>query len=317
VELDALRDHHLEVVFIVDDNFVGNRAAIKDLLGHVVAWQERYGYPIIFVAEASLDLAEDPELMELMVGANIQSVFVGIESSSEESLRGTRKYQNISRKRSLVERVRAIHKAGLEVWCGMVLGFDQDTPDVFDAQLNFVRQARIVTVMLSMLSAIPKTALHARLAAEGRLDPDDEPTFGTNVLPLRMTRQELRDGYRWLMNELYSPASYFERLDGLLLDDDFQLARRQAQYWRRHPWTGVKAKSLLLMRAVFLFAQLMHNVPDPALKREYRRRVLGMVRARRDPAVLFGYVLKCAMHYHHCRMSRDMARDERAIVNPY
>jgi len=316
VELDALRTHHLEVAFIVDDNFVANRAAIKELLGSVVAWQEKHGYPMIFVAEASLDLAEDPELMDLMLAANIQSVFVGIESSSEESLRGTRKYQNVSRKRSLVERVRAIQEAGLEVWCGMVLGFDQDAPDVFATQLSFVRQARIPEVMLSMLSAIPKTALHSRLEAEGRLDPDDEPTFGTNVLPLRMSREQLRDGFRWLMNELYSPANYFGRLDGLL-DDGFQLARQQALYWRRHPWAGAKAKSLLIMRAAFLFAQLMRNVPDPALKREYRRRVFRMVRARRDPAVLFGYVLHCAMHYHHCRMGRDMVRDGSPIVNPY
>jgi radical SAM superfamily enzyme YgiQ (UPF0313 family) len=317
VELEALRAHGLEVAFIVDDNFVGNRAGTKELLGPVIAWQEKHGYPIIFVAEASLNLAEDPELMELMVAANIQSVFVGIESPSEESLRGTRKYQNISGNRSLVERVRAIQAAGLEVWCGMVLGFDQDTPDVFEAHLDFVRQARISEVMLSMLSAIPKTALHSRLAAEGRLDLDDEPACGTNVLPLKMSREKLRDGFRWLMNELYSPENYFERLDGLLLNDHFQLARQQAVYWRRHPWAGVKAKSLLIMRAAFLFLQLMHNVPDPELRREYRRRILGMARARRDPAVLFGYVLKCAMHYHHCRMGRDMVRDGSPIVNPY
>ncbi len=317
VELEALRAHHLEVAFIVDDNFVANRAAIKDLLRHVVAWQETRGYPMIFVAEASLDLAEDPELMELMLAANIQSVFVGIESSTEESLRSTKKYQNISRKRSLEERVRAIQDAGLEVWCGMVVGFDGDTPDVFAAQLDFVRQARIITVMLSMLSAIPKTALHARLAAEGRLELDDEPAFGTNVLPLMMSREQLRDGFRWLMNELYSPANYFERLDRLLIDDGFHLARRQALYWRRHPWSGIKAKSLLVMRAAYVFAQLMRNVPDPALKREYRRRILRIARVRRDPAILFGYVLKCAMHYHHHRLGRDMAGDGNPIVNPY
>lgn len=316
-ELDALRAHRLEVAFIVDDNFVANRAATKALLGPVVAWQERHGYPVIFVAEASLDLAEDPELMELMLAANIQSVFVGIESPSEESLRGTRKYQNISRKRSLVERVRAIQQAGLEVWCGMVVGFDQDTPDVFEAHLNFVRQTRVVTVMLSMLSAIPKTGLHLRLAAEGRLDPDDEPKFGTNVLPLNMSREQLRDGFRWLMNELYSPGNYFDRLDRLLLEDGFQLARRQALYWRHHRWAGVKAKTVLTLRAAFVFAQLMLNVPDPALKREYRRRVLRMARARRDPALLFGYVLKCAMHYHYYRLARDMARDGSPVINPY
>ncbi len=317
VELEALRAHHLEAGFIVDDNFMGNRAAMKDLLRPVVAWQERRGYPLTFVAEASLDLAEDAELMELMLAANIQSVFVGIESTSEDALRGTRKFQNISGKRSLIERVRAIQKAGLEVWCGMVLGFDQDTPDAFQAHLDFVREARVVTAMVSMLSAIPKTALHARLAAEGRLDRDDDPACGTNVLPLNMTREQLRDGFTWLMNELYAPASYFERLDGLLLGGDFTLARRQREYWRRHPWVGLKARAIRTAQAAVLFVQLMRNVPDPALRREYRRRLLGIARRLRDPAVVFGYALKCVMHYHQWQMARDMARDGGRVVNPY
>ncbi len=316
-ELEGLRSHGLEVVFIVDDNLVGNRAAITDLLMPVVTWQEKNGYPIIFVAEASLDLAEDPEMMELMVAANIQSVFVGIESTSEDSLRVTKKYQNISRARTMVERVRAIQAAGLEVWCGMVLGFDPDTPEVFAQQFDFVQQAHIITVMLSMLSAIPKTALHRRLAAEGRLDPDDDPAFGTNVLPLKMSRERLLDGFRWLMNELYSPENYFERLDGLLLNEHFQLAQQQAAYWRRHPLKGAKAISRLILRSAFLFALLMLNVPDPALRSVYRRRVFRMARARPDPAVLFGYVLKCAMHYHYRRMARDMLHDGGLVINPY
>jgi radical SAM superfamily enzyme YgiQ (UPF0313 family) len=317
VEIDALHAHRLEVVFIVDDNLVGNRAAIKELLGPVIAWQEKHGYPIIFVAEASLDLAEDSELMDLMLAANIQSVFVGVESSSVESLRSARKYQNISRHRTLAERVRAIQSSGLEAWCGMVVGFDQDASTVFEAQRDFVRQAHIVEVMVSMLSAIPKTPLYSRLAAEGRLDPDDEPVYGTNVIPLKMSRDQLRDGYIWLMNELYSPANYFARLDSLLLDDHLQLARQQALYWRHHPWAGARAKSRLFLRAFFLFALLMLGVPDAALRREYRRHILGILHARPDPAIVFGYVLKCAMHYHHYRMARDMAGDRSRVLNPY
>ncbi len=316
-EIEALRAHRLEVAFIVDDNLASNRAAIKSLLRHVIAWQEDNGYPIIFVAEASLDLAEDPELMDLMLAANIQSVFVGIESSSEESLRGTRKFQNISRDRTLLERVRAIQACGLEAWCGMVVGFDQDTRGVFEAHLDFVRQAHIVEVMVSMLSAIPTTALHSRLSAEGRLDPEDQSAYGTNVIPLQMSREELREGFIWLMNELYAPANYFARLDGLLLEDHLQLAREQALYWAHHPRAGVKAKSRLVMRACYLLAQLILGVPEPALRREYRRRLLGLLRSRRDPAVLFGYVLKCAMHYHHYRLARDMAGGGSRLLNPY
>jgi hypothetical protein len=167
-----------------------------------------------------------------------------------------------------------------------------------------------------MLSAIPKTPLHSRLMSEGRLDPDDNPAYGTNVIPAKMSRERLRDGFIWLMNELYSAENYFGRLDGLLLTDHFQLARQQTLYWRLHPWAGIKARSLLLLRAAFLFAQLMHGIPDAVLRREYRRRILGMLRARPDPAILFGYVLKCAMHYHHHLMAREMSGGS-PVLNPY
>jgi len=199
----------------------------------------------------------------------------------------------------------------------MILGFDQDTAGIFDAQLDFIREARIVEAMVGMLSAIPKTPLHARLAAEGRLYPSDDPPFGTNVIPLKMSRQELRGGYIRLMEQLYSPEAYFARLDGLLLHDGFQLARRQALFWQEHAWKGFKAKTLLVTRAALLFAQLMLGVPDPHLRREYRRRILGMLRQNRDPAVLFGYVLKCAMHFHHHRMAEGMSRGGTPVVNPY
>ena len=316
-ELDGLRRAGMEVAFIVDDNFVGNKAAVKELLPAVIAWQEQHGFPIIFSAEASLDLAEDPELMEMMVAANIQSVFIGIETPSEESLRSARKYQNIRHNATLLDRVRTIQNAGLEVWSGMIVGFDQDDTRMFDAQLDFIRDGRIVEAMVGMLSAIPKTPLYARLAADGRLDLDDQPAYGTNVIPLKMTREELRDGYIRLMDDVYRPEHYFGRLDALVLRDRFQLARRQTLYWREHRWTALKARASLVARAVVLFARLMRGVPDPALRREYRRRVMGLLRERRDPALLFGYVLKCAMHFHHHTMARQMTRGALPVVNPY
>jgi radical SAM superfamily enzyme YgiQ (UPF0313 family) len=174
-ELDALLAQRMEVVFIVDDNFVGNKAAVKKLLPDVIAWQQRHGFPFILVTEASLDLAEEPELIQMMLAANIQSVFVGIESPDEESLKSAKKYQNIRRNRTVLDRVLAIEESGLEVWCGMIVGFDQDSREMFAAQAEFIRQARIIEAMVGMLVAIPKTALHQRLESEGRLDPDDEP----------------------------------------------------------------------------------------------------------------------------------------------
>src|SRR4029077_8605521 len=106
----------------------------------------------------------------------------------------TKKFQNVRPAGTLVERVHRIQRAGMEVWCGMILGFDNDDTTIFDAQRQFLKDARIVTAMIGMLSAIPKTPLYARLAREGRLDPSYEPEFGTNVIPAQMTREELRDG---------------------------------------------------------------------------------------------------------------------------
>jgi radical SAM superfamily enzyme YgiQ (UPF0313 family) len=317
LELDALLAQRMEVVFIVDDNFVGNRVAVKKLLPDVIAWQQRHGFPIIFVTEASLDLAEEPELIRLMTAANIQSVFVGIESPNEESLKNAKKYQNVRRNTTVLDRVLAIEEAGLEVWCGMIVGFDQDSGEMFDAQLEFISRARIIEAMVGMLYAIPKTPLHHRLASEGRLDPEDVPAFGTNVIPLKMSREELRDGYIRLMTELYSPENYFGRLDGLLLRGHFQLASGQARYWQAHRWVALKGKTRLLLRAAYLFVRLMVSIPDPKLRREYRCRVLGLMRVRRDPPVVFGYILKCAMHYHHHRMAQDLAGGRIAVVNPY
>ena len=150
--------------------------------------------------------------MRLMVAANILSVFIGIESPNEASLLETKKHQNVKAGRTLIERVQAVQQAGLEVWAGMIAGFDHDDEAIFDAQATFLREAGIAQAMIGMLYAIPKTPLHARLAAEGRLDDEDLPRYGTNVIPARMSRQTLRDGYVDLMTRVYEPEAYFERL---------------------------------------------------------------------------------------------------------
>ena len=137
-ELEALRKQHMLIAFIVDDNLIGNKKAIKEVLRDVAAWQAADGYPFTFFTEASLDLAEDAELMELMVEANIIAVFIGIESPNEESLRETKKYQNVRKGGTIVDRVRKVQDSGLEVWCGMIVGFDHDDARIFEAQLEFI-----------------------------------------------------------------------------------------------------------------------------------------------------------------------------------
>ena len=156
----------MEIVFVVDDNLIGNKTAIKSLLQDLAAWQRKNGYPLMFFTEASLDLAEDEQLMELMVEANFVSVFIGIESPNEASLRETKKFQNVRKGGSMVDKVRTIQRAGLDVWCGMILGFDHDDASIFAAQKAFLDEARIVHAMIGMLYAVPKTPLYDRLAAD-------------------------------------------------------------------------------------------------------------------------------------------------------
>ena len=315
-ELEAMRRQHLTIAFIVDDNLIGNKAKVKELLRDIAAWQRAAGYPFSFFTEASLNLAEDEELMELMDAANIQVVFIGIESPNEESLRETKKFQNVRKDGSAVDRVRKIQDSGLEVWCGMIVGFDHDDTGIFSAQREFMRQTDIMHAMVGMLSAIPKTPLHARLQAEGRLDLDDRQAFGTNVIPLGMSRDELRDGYVALMRDLYEPEFYFQRLENLYLTRRFDFSRARAGYWKDHHWRKRKSQSFDGLRAAGLFLRLMATIPDPRLRRIYRREMATMLRRRPDPGVLFICVIKCAMHYHHYTMSRHMV-EERGLVNTF
>lgn len=315
-ELEAMRKQHLEIAFIVDDNLIGNKVAVKKLLRDIAAWQAAEGYPFTFFTEASLNLSEDDELMQLMDAANIMTVFIGIESPNEESLRETKKYQNVRKGGTIVDRVRKVQDSGLEVWCGMIVGFDHDDALVFKAQRELMRETDIMHAMVGMLSAIPKTPLYARLKNEGRLDLDDSKAFGTNVIPLGMTRDELREGYIGLMQELYDAKFYFERLENLYLTRRFDFARARNAYWRQHRWKKWKCQSVDALRAIGLFLRLMRNVPDPELRQIYRRRMTTMLRRRPDPNVLFICVIKCAMHYHHYTMSRQMV-EQRRLVNTF
>jgi radical SAM superfamily enzyme YgiQ (UPF0313 family) len=315
-ELDAMCAEGVKIAFVVDDNLIGNRKAIKPILQDVIAWQERKGYPLSLFTEASIDLADDPELMQLMSDANILAVFIGIESPNEASLRETKKFQNVRAGGTILEKVRRIQDAGMDVWCGMILGFDNDDETIFDAQCAFLRGARIANSMSGMLSAIPKTPLYDRLAAEGRLDPSDEPEFGTNVIPLKMSREALRDGYVRVMDELYAPAAYFGRLDDLVLNGRLDVGRGRTRYWRRHPLNWVKWQSLWTVQAIGLYLRLMRGVPEASLRREYHRRFMNVVRHRRDPGIWLFYLIKVAFHYHAHTLARQLTTGGK-LVNSY
>ncbi len=317
VELEQLLARNLRIAFIVDDNLIGNKVQIKKVLQDVADWQRSKGFPLTFFTEASLDLADDDELMQLMVDCNIQTVFIGIESPNEASLRETKKIQNVRNTGTLIEKIHRVQNAGMDVWCGMIVGFDSDDGTIFDAQIEFLREARILHAMLGMLHAIPKTPLHARLKAEGRLDENDTSEFGTNVIPSQLSREALRDGYLAVMQKLYEPAGYFERLESLFLRGNFRFGQARAKYWSEHRWIGVKEQTRFGLLALGLLARLMWTIPQASLRKEYRKRIVRLIRVNRDPSVLFVYVIKCAMHYHHYTLSTNMSDKRSTVVNTF
>ncbi len=212
-ELDGLhRAGWRGAVFFVDDNFIGNKHALKeDLLPALIQWQKgRRGTPLF--TEASINLADDEELMQLMVEAGFNQVFVGIETPEEAGLAECNKRQN--QKRDLVADVKRIQRAGLEVQGGFIVGFDSDAPTIFARQIEFIQKSGIVTAMVGLLQAVPGTKLHQRLQAEGRLvgqTTGNNLDGTTNFIP-RMNREMLHEGYRNLLGHIYAPGPYYQRI---------------------------------------------------------------------------------------------------------
>jgi len=315
-EMEALLASGMDTAFIVDDNLIGNKKAIKEVLRDVVAWQERHHYPMTFLTEASIDLADDAELMQLMVDANIRVVFIGVETPNEEALRETKKLQNLRKGGTMLDKIHAVQQTGMEVWCGMILGFDSDDATIFDAQRVFIKDARIVNAMIGMLAAIPKTPLYARLAKEGRLDHDDPPAFGTNVIPLNLSRETLRDGYLSVLSDLHEPGAYFDRLDALYIDARIEPESTRLRHLRRHPLRLLALNATWALEAIGIFIRLMRRVKEADLRATYRRRLLKLLWYRRSPVILQIYAIKCAMHYHAHIMVQQM-RTGGGIVNSF
>jgi radical SAM superfamily enzyme YgiQ (UPF0313 family) len=316
-ELDAMLKERVKIAFVVDDNLIGNKRAIKDVLRDVVAWQHKHGYALTLFTEASIDLADDPELMELMTDANIIAVFIGIESPNEASLRETKKFQNVRTGGTILEKVHRIQDAGMDVWCGMILGFDNDDDTIFDAQREFIKEARISNSMTGMLYAFRKTPLYDRLLAEGRLDPADEPEYGTNVIPLKITREALREGYIEVMNDLYTEEAFFGRLDDLIIKGNLRIGRGRSRYWKTHPFGYLKWQGLWLVQSIGLYARLMRGIPEARLRREYHKRVMNLIRHRWDPGLWLYYLIKVAFHYHAYSLATNMKSGRTAVVNSY
>jgi radical SAM superfamily enzyme YgiQ (UPF0313 family) len=200
-------------VFIVDDNFIGNKGKLKkEVLPAIIAWMERRRHPFKLYTEVSINLADDEELMALMVRAGFDQVFVGIESPNEESLAECSKRQN--RNRDLIANVRKIQHAGLEVQAGFIVGFDKDPAAIFERLIAFIQESGIVTAMVGLLNAPAGTKLHRRLEQEGRIIRSvtgDNTDFSINFVP-KMSKEALVSGYRSILGTIYAPKHYYARV---------------------------------------------------------------------------------------------------------
>lgn len=199
-------------IFFVDDNFIGNRKQIKaELLPALINWRQgKTG--MRFSTETSIDLVDDPELLRLMVLAGFDTVFVGIETPNEESLAECSKSQN--KGRDLLESVKQLQRAGLQVQGGFIVGFDNDSPSIFQQQIDFIQKSGIVTAMVGLLQAPLGTRLYERMKKEGRLVNEfsgDNVDGSTNIIP-RMGLKTLQEGYRKVLKKIYEPKSYYQRV---------------------------------------------------------------------------------------------------------
>ncbi|MBX3433139.1 MAG: DUF4070 domain-containing protein [Pirellulales bacterium] len=222
-------------VFVVDDNFIGDKRVVKQCLRALATWRRKRRPPIEFLTEASVNLADDPELLDLMVAAGFRSVFVGLETPVAASLEECRKVQNT--RGDLNVAVQRIQHSGMEVLGGFIIGFDHDPPDVCERQFRFIQQAGIPTAMVGLLTALPMTRLYRRLQGEGRIQAASTGNNTEAVLNFapKLDRQFLTAGYARLMQALYEPRTYYRRVLTFL-----------ARYQQRAPglrptWAEVRA----------------------------------------------------------------------------
>jgi len=267
-ELDALYSHGWRRgVFIVDDNFIGNKRKLKaETLPAIIEWMEAKKNPFPLSTEASINLADDEELMQLMGKAGFNQVFVGIETPNEDSLAECNKLPN--KNRDLVASVRKIQNHGFEVQGGFIVGFDSDPLSIFKSQINFIQKSGIVTAMVGLLNAPPETRLYHRLKKENRLLKNfsgDQMDCSLNFIP-KMNYETLINGYKNILNTIYSPKQYYERIKTFLKEyrpqrrkQAFQLQFYHIRAFIKSMWVlGVKEKERKYYWRLFISTLLRH-----------------------------------------------------------
>src|SRR5436189_4572309 len=245
-EFDALKALGWRgTVFIVDDNFIGNKKNVRQLLPELAKWQQKNGYPFSLLTESSVNLADDEPLLKNMQDAGFRRVFLGIETPVEESLKEAQKSQN---RGNLLESVRKIQSYGMEVMAGFIVGFDNDPLDIFERQIDFIRRSAIPLAMVGLLNALPDTQLWKRLDREGRLlgeDATGNNTVCTLNFKTRMDPAFLVRGYQRIMQTIYGPREYYQRvLDLLRLTPHSDISAKHVY----RPIAGFKALLRVLLR---------------------------------------------------------------------
>jgi len=301
-ELDDMRRAGFHSAFIVDDNFIGNKKKAKALLEKLVPWMEQHKYPLRLTTEASIDLADDAELLELMYQANFRSVFIGIETPRMESLKETKKFQN-TRGDSLGAKLSRIQNAGLDVNGGFIVGFDSDDKGIFDDQFQFIQENGITLAMVGMLQAIPKTPLYERLKRDGRLVEEDP---SCNFVPQQMTREELRQGFWDLVKRLYSPEAYLDRYFKVYESPEYLQRRadicRRAGEGRRVPTLAYGLYMLWSLFWALAWDGSLFSIGRVYAKYFFTRNL----RHRRDIIGFAQFMNRCVTHWHFYKFTREM-----------
>jgi radical SAM superfamily enzyme YgiQ (UPF0313 family) len=309
-ELEGLRRDGFFSVFIVDDNFIGNKKRARELLEEIVVWQEANNYPLRLSTEASVNLADEPHLLDLMYRANFRYVFLGIETPRVESLKETKKFQN-ARGDSLDDKLKRIQEAGLDVYGGFIVGFDHDDMTIFEDQYNFIQGNGIQLAMVGMLTAIPKTPLYARLEKAGRRNMTNP---NSNIVPAQMSAETLQDNYWKLVKRLYTPQAFLERY--FKAYDLPQYLDKRAEISRKA--SEGKFLPTLAYGVILLWKLVLELARDGSLGSigKVYLQYFGKSRKYRSDTIAFAqFMNRCVTHWHFYKFTREASAGNLRLWN--
>lgn len=308
-ELDGLYDTGFRgKFFIVDDNFIGNKTKVKAMLAELIGWQRQKGFPFQFYTEASVNLAQDEELLQLMTTAGFSMVFLGLETPDENTLKQAGKNQNT--RHSLEESIHKIQNSGLEVTGGFIVGFDSDPENIFELQKTFIQKAAVPFAMVGLLMALPLTQLTRRLTREGRMRPEESTgnnqNLELNFIPKR-NQQSLVEGYRRLLMDIYHPKNYFRRCRDLILH---HLPLKRAK--RKFRWQNFRLRHFCSSVRALIYSLIKQGFSRYGLL--YYRYLLEI--AIRRPSYFVQAVTFAVYGHHFFRITRDMQLRQAQAARP-